>query len=523
MGNEIFEDKDFQDKQPEDFCDNLFRYGIVTKKCGEKGLEDAYITYPTITSPQKKLEFSLFGIFDGHNNDYVSKYISSNIHKLYQKEIESMNDKNLTTKIEGIFKSIDKSMKEEDKNDKDNKEGDKKKYIEVGVNDKELQYFKDVIKNSKELPDEAKKVEDSELKDLILFKNLFKYNNHYLYNNNDVNYIGSSASMVFIKDDKIITADLGITACILFNNKGEIQNKKDDKFKYEDYINRHTFKCKEEKKRIKKFNKDIDINDLKINIYVPASRCFGLFKYKNDEILREENQIISCVREENQIISCVPEIKIYPRNEINYILLMTKGMLDLIGNDITNLIQKIVKLLNENKNKDFKISKFITEYIAEREKIKKEEKINEDKNKTEDTSKGNVNNIDNNIYVGKDDFSEENSIINELNSNYYRDIMNLNIKKNIKMNTTCMLIELFEYHKKEETPKDGKKDVKKNEEKKQTPMSKEGKKIEEEKNKRKQANEEGKKKKIENVDDKDNQKEKKEEDSKDKIEKEEKK
>ena len=108
-----------------------------------------------------------------------------------------------------------------------------------------------------------------------------------MYNNNDFDYIGSSASIVLINESNIITADLGITACILFNKNGEIKNMKDSENSIKDLNelkSRHTFNNKEEKRRIKKFNQEIDYNNLKLNIYVPASRCFGLFKYKEDKV-----------------------------------------------------------------------------------------------------------------------------------------------------------------------------------------------------------------------------------------------
>ena len=42
MGNEILnenEDKD-QDKEPLDYQNDYIRYGVISKKCGEKALED---------------------------------------------------------------------------------------------------------------------------------------------------------------------------------------------------------------------------------------------------------------------------------------------------------------------------------------------------------------------------------------------------------------------------------------------------------------------------------------------------
>jgi len=495
MGNELINDNDFKENDPIDFSNDYFRYGIVSKKNGEKSLEDTFLTFPNSSisdSTSKNSDFYLFGVFDGHNNDFVDKYISENIQKLYQKEIGDINEKNYKQKIADIFKEMDKQLKDKDvkkeeekeknkieeeknvindnnvineKNEK--KEKDKKYYIDVGVDEKEVNLFKDIIKNSNEIPDDLKSIEDSQIKDLILFKNLFKYNNNYLYNNNNVDFIGASGSVVLINGTNVITADLGITTCVVFNKNGEIKNMKDKKNikDLKELKEEHTFNNKEEKRRIKKFNKDIDYNNLKLNIYVPASRCFGLFKYKQDEILKEENQIISCV----------PEVNLYDINNIDYILLMTKGMINLIGDDLKLLIERIVNELKiddkddeKEIDKNIKITKIIEDFIIEREK--EAEKKNSD-------SKNNMNAIGNKaptaktnnyIYIGKDDFAEENIIINELNNNYYKDIMNLNKNSDNnchgKFNITCMLIQLFKnkiIEKKKKVDNENKKDEEK--------------------------------------------------------------
>ena len=488
------DDKEFKEMQPEDKLIDDYRYGIISKKEDERSLDDMYLILPDLHSSEnadKKVDFSLFGVFDGHNSNYVAKYISENIKALYEKETASIKNENYKVKIEEIFKTIDKNLKEEEdkkendiikenekkpeneiienanvindnndniinteKKDKEKVEKkEKKHYINVGVDEKEINLFKEVIQNSNDIPEELKKVDDSQIKDLLLFRNLFKYNNNYLYNDNDVDYIGSSASIVLINDTNVITADLGITKCILFNKEGEIKNMKDlnPQDIYEKLKNTHTFNSKDEKKRVKKFNKTIDYNNLTLNIYVPASRCFGLYKYKQDEILKPENQIISCV----------PDVNCFNKNEIDYILLLTKGMINLIGNDLKGLITKIVNALNgvTIDNKDFKITKIIEEYISQK-------KLDEEHNKQNNTIKNKDSGLTNkqlatktnsSIYIGKDDFSEENIIINELNNNYYKDIMNMNKNNDPsfsgKLNTTCVLIQLYKTNKKKEDKK----------------------------------------------------------------------
>ena len=498
MGNELLNEENIKEKEPEDYTNDFLKYGLITKKGEEKSNDDNYILMPNLSNPEdgKKNNISLFGVFDGHNSDFVPNYLNKNIHKFYEKEILNINKNNFKTKIEEIFKNIDKELKGDKKKEKikidglnndgdeekdeekkkkeeekvvnkinENQEEEKKEeidYINVGVDKKEFDYIKNEIKNSKDIPDEFKEIDDNELENLLLFKNLFRCNNNYLYNNNNVNYIGSSASVVLITDDNVITADLGITKCILFNKEGNILNSKENKeSKYNgDYKVEHTFSNSDEKKRIKKFNKSIDYNSLKLNFYVPASRCFGFFKYKENEILKEENQIISCV----------PDVYIYDKKDVDYILLITKGAAP-IGETLVNFMKKI-KDINSNigennleKYNDMKLSDLISEYI----KCKKEEGDKINTSKSSSTPSGALNKTttktNSSIYVGKEDFGEENVIINELNNSYYKDIMSLNKSNDChgNYNATYILIQLFknkinkpnEIPKPEETNKNG--------------------------------------------------------------------
>jgi len=510
MGNDLINENEYKDKEPKDEENEFIRYGIISQKCGEKSNDDSYLSISNLSIPDKdkKINYSLFGVFDGHNSDYVSNYLSDHIHELYKKEIVNINKENYKTKIQEIFKTMDKNLrggkkgekqkdiktdeikekgkddnKNENKNEennniinennKDNNNKDKEKneeinYIDVSVDERELKIIKDALKNSKDIPEELKKdVDDSEIENLLLFKNLFQYNNNYLYHNNNLNYIGSSASIVLINDDSIITADLGITKCILFNKEGNIINSKDNKESkiskdikefndkdsknskdtkdsktsksVGDYKNEHTFNNLEEKKRIKNFNKTIDYGSLKINFYVPASRCFGFFKYKDNEILKEENQIISCV----------PDVYIYNKKDVDFILLLTKGAFP--STKSLKSLKEILKNLsnddnnNETKKEDhIKLSKLICEYIKSKKEDEKKNSNIASSSSSTSTNKPTVKSS-NSIYVGKEDFGEENAIINELNSTYYKDILSLNKINNCNgnYNATYILIQLL--------------------------------------------------------------------------------
>ena len=472
MGNEILnenEDKD-QDKEPLDYQNDYIRYGVISKKCGEKALEDNYLLQPNleVQDTPKQANFSLFGVFDGHNSDYISKYLSDNIQKLYEKEIGIMDKNNYKSKIEEIFKTMDKELKEEEekkneskgetnsetKEQENNENENENKILEnlneirddnnenisevdIGIDEKEVNKIKEAIKNSKDIPDDCKEIDDDEIKNLILFKNLFKYNNNYLYSDNDMNYIGSSASVVLINDNSVITADLGTTKAILFNKDGNILNSKD--YRNSKNFLDHTFNNLEEKKRIKKFNKNIDYHNLKLNFYVPASRSFGFFKFKDNQILKEENQIISCV----------PDVYIYDKNNVDFILLITRGGAP-AGDSLKKLLEKIKNIPDPE---NIKLTELIKEYINN-----KKEEIEKIKNKSINNSSTQTNKptpkFNNSIYVGKEDFGEENVIITELNNTYYKDILSLNKNNdcNGDYNTTCILIQLLKDKKSNITP-----------------------------------------------------------------------
>ena len=435
MGNEYPEENVLKEIEPIDYSDEYIKYGIISKKGEEKSLDDCFLTLPDLTTKEgvkNPINFSLFGIFDGHNNDFVAKYLTNNLKEKFEEEAGNILEKNCEKQFGDIFKSVDRKLREEKIKNIDNKE-----YINDDINEKEIKYYKDLIEKTQEIPEDLKKVDDSQIKNLLLFRNLFKYNNNFIYNNNDTDYIGSSASLVMINNNYIYVAELGITKCILFNIEGKILNEvKNTEKKNENdilYFN-HVFDNKSEKKRIKKFNENIDYEKLKMNIYLPASRCFGLFKYKADEILKEENQIISCV----------PDVICKEKDSVDFILLMTKGMVNLLKDNLDQFIKNIVGVFKTQKEADIKISELLNKYIEDKIKERDEKEKNADNKKEEIKQNAPIKN--NLIYVGKEDFGEENEIINELKKNYYKDIMEMNKNSchscHDKYNITCMLLKV---------------------------------------------------------------------------------
>ena len=499
MGNEYSEENVLKEIEPIDYADEYIKYGIVSKIGEEKSLDDCFLTLPDLSSSKEAknpINFSLFGVFDGHNNNYVAKYLTNSFKEIFEKEAGNILENNCEKQFGDIFKAVDKKLKEEKNNNIENKE-----YINDDVNDNEIKYYKDLIEKTEKIPEDLKKVDDSQIKNLLLFRNLFKYNNNYLYNNNNPDYIGSSASLVMINNERIYVADLGITKCILFNSEGKILNddKNIENKNENDYLSfDHIFSNKSEKKRIKKFNENIDYEKLKMNIYLPASRCFGLFKYKADEILKEENQIISCV----------PKVISKEKDSVDFILLMTKGMVNLLKDNLNEFIKKIVDIFRTQKEADIKITDLLNKYIEDKIKERDEKEKNNDKkeeNKPKESIKNNL------IYVGKEDFGEENEIINELKKNYYKDIMEMNKNScyscHEKYNITCMLLKVSKNKKpiievKKEKKVEEKKEVEKKEEKKEEEKEEEKKEEKEEEKKEKEEEKKEEKKEEEKKEEK---------------------
>ena len=427
MGNDLTNEDDL-DKE-ENIQNEHIKYGLISKKFEEKSNDDCYIISPNIQLSEggRSLEYSLFGIFDGHNSNYISKFLSENINKFFETKIKDINDKTYKEKIEEIFKEIDNDLRKEQ-----NKVKEDKNSVDIEINEKEKEFIKNSIKKSGDIPEDLKDLDDNEIEDLLVFKNLFDYNHNFLSNKNNLNYIGSSASLVLINQENIITIELGITKCFLLDKNGIIinsKNKEEDTNNidqnYSKEIIEHKFSNKEEKKRIKKFNKDVDFESLKINPYLPTSRSFGFFKYKENELLREENQIISCV----------PDIEKYDKKKVDFIFLITGFE---INPECQTLLSEKIKSLNKGKNKDVKYTQIIEELIKSFQKQKEKSK-NDIDTQNEKVEKNNFN-----LYFGKDNLEEENIILNELDENYYNDIVELNKtnKNGGQGNITCILIKL---------------------------------------------------------------------------------
>ena len=427
MGSELTKENkpDFE----KDFQDENIKYGIISKKCKEQSNDDSYIILPNIIISEGdiNIDFSLFGIFDGHNGNCISKYLSENINKFFEKEIKNIDNNNYQHELEKLFSEIDNTIKTEQNTINDKVDKNNIDIAEIEVKDSDKEFFINSIKTSADIPDEFKEIDNNELEDLLLFKNLFNFKNNYIHNINNLNYIGSSASIVLINSDKIITMDLGITKCFLLDKEGNILNpynksEEQTEEKTKKIKIAHTFNNIEEKKRIKKFNKDIDYESLKMNSYIPTSRSFGFYKYKSNELLNSNNQIISCI----------PDIEIYDIKNVEFIFLVTG--LDLSSKRLKKLTKKI-KELNLEQNEGIKYTKIIEDLLPDFKKEKKSKKEKEEINEQNNQLP---------LILDNDNIEEENILLDQIDNEYYKDIIELNEPEIIHdKNTTCILIKIY--------------------------------------------------------------------------------
>ena len=145
MGNDLDSKHEIQPNEIEDNENNYVKYGVVTNKGEEKTFDDSHLCLLNISETKKNS--SLFGVFDGHNSDYVSKILKDKFSESFKKDFPEINEKNYEEKIKELFKAIDKNLKIKS----NEKEKENKNIINISNDDdeKDFNYIKDQIIKSK--------------------------------------------------------------------------------------------------------------------------------------------------------------------------------------------------------------------------------------------------------------------------------------------------------------------------------------------------------------------------------------
>ena len=302
----------------------MIKYGESIIESYKNQSQVSVIKETTFNNQDKNI--LLFGIFDGHNGQEVSKYLSLHFSQFLSENINFTNG-NYKKSLEETFINIDDSLRS----------------LQVQLELSNYSINKDIKK-------------DSNNNEFDAFFELFDPIN--LDKMNIAEFCGSSGIVILITEKIAYIANLGNSKCIPINNKNEIIKEKINK--------EHTIYNEEEiiilnqqfgNINIEDKNKD-KIKDKYINNFpIITTRGFGDLQYKNNKIINFEGQHIS-----NK-----PDIIEIPLEELNFLIIGNNGCFNEKENTIS--LEKYF-LDNYIKNKEQKLSNIIEEFFKELQKNK---------------------------------------------------------------------------------------------------------------------------------------------------------
>ena len=302
----------------------MIKYGESIIESNKNQSQVSVIKEITFNNQDKNI--LLFGIFDGHNGQEVSKYLSLHFSQFLSENINFTNG-NYKKSLEETFINIDDSLRS----------------LQVQLELSNYSINKDLKK-------------DSNNNEFDAFFELFDPIN--LDKVNIAEFCGSSGIVILITEKTAYIANLGNSKCIPINNKNEIIQEKINK--------EHTIYNEDETKilneqfgniNIEDKNKD-PIKDKYINNFpIFTTRGFGDLQYKYNNIMNFEGQYIS-----NK-----PDIIEIQLEELNFLIIGNNGCFNEKENSIS---LENYFLDNYIKNKEQKLSNIIEEFFKELEKNK---------------------------------------------------------------------------------------------------------------------------------------------------------
>ena len=332
----------------------MIKYGESIIESNKNQSQVSVIKEITFNNQDKNI--LLFGIFDGHNGQEVSKYLSLHFSQFLSENINFTNG-NYKKSLEEIFINIDDSLRA----------------LQVQLELSNYSIKKDIKK-------------DSNNNEFDAFLELFEPRN--LDKVNIAEFCGSSGIVILITEKTAFIANLGNSKCIPIDNKNEIIKEKINK--EHTIFNEDEIRVLNEKFgniNIDDKNKD-KVRDKYINNFpIITTRGFGDLQYKY-------NNIINFV---GQYISNKPDIIEIPLDELNFLIIGNNGCFNEKENTIS--LEKYF-LDNYIKNKEQKLSNIIEEFFKELEK-NKEMNINLASIIIEFKHENNLNNL-NNILLEED-------------------------------------------------------------------------------------------------------------------------
>ena len=333
MGEKL--DKPILNKNPIDGKTNFFRYGMNEIQGWKKSMEVYNIKQIEI---DKKNNINVFGLFDGHSGNEISQYLSQQFLIELSKNNNFVNGDYKKALIE-TFKNIDISLRTEEINNKLNIYSQQNK-----VNQKEK--INDIYKTI----DYQNNLNENDLEDINNFMDfLDPYNLEGVYISD---YVGSSGIIILISEKITYIANAGNSHCIVINKN--LSLIKDKNIIEQNIYNNN------EKKRIK-IARGIKYGQEKEKQYEKEeylyTRGFGDFQYKNNNLIKIEDQEISCI----------PNIFEISNEEIKFLIICNSGFFDsgkIFDNDYKNIETNIATyFLQKLQNKQKIISDIIGDYF----------------------------------------------------------------------------------------------------------------------------------------------------------------
>ena len=318
MGDTL--EKPITDKKSLDEENTNIQYGMSEVQ-GWKNQMEIYTFKETNIGP--KNNFNIFGLFEGHNGVEIAKYLSLNFYKILSQN-KNFLEGNYNQSLKETFLNIDDSFRTE----------------EIKSELKKLSNNPVIINNNIE---EKEKISN--------FLEIF--NPRSLQNINIAEFVGSSGIVILLTDTIAYIANVGNSKCIPINKNGEI---------IKDKINKeHMIYEESEIKRLKIAYGFMEENDEKFQIEnfhpLMITRSFGDLQYKNNKLLRKEDQFISIE----------PEILEININELWYLIIGNYSFFNINQKNRRSVIQKtsenMLNKINSDANK--KLSKVIEEVFDE--------------------------------------------------------------------------------------------------------------------------------------------------------------
>ena len=345
MGNEL--NSPILEKNSFDLETDYIKFGVSSIQGWKNTMED-YNFYSIDLCPNSSKKIDIFGIFDGHGGQEISKYISTHfVDNLLSNS--SFKEGNYPQSLKETFINIDNSL---------NTEKVKEELIKISEEFK-LKEDEEILEINKTYGNSEESLSEKEIEQIKCIKDILNPRN--LMNYNISSFSGCAGIVILITNDKIYIANAGNCRCIPIDQNGEVISDKTNQLHFvydENEKNRiDTSSAFKEKKFFPEF--------------LLSSRGFGDFEYKENKWLKPEDQAVSPE----------PEIIEISSEECKFLIIGSHGFFDdnkdmkFFNKSNQDTADYFLEEMKNNKNK--KISKIIEEYY---DKVIPKEKKEQEKN-----------------------------------------------------------------------------------------------------------------------------------------------